>query len=51
VPLADDAVLVEVAQRLLADVGDVARELLAAQLGLADLDVELVDVDLVKRRP
>jgi hypothetical protein len=42
---ADDAALVEVAQRLLADVRDVARELLAAELGLADLDVELVDVD------
>ena len=42
---ADDAVLVEVAQHLLADVGDVAGELLAAELGLADLDVELLDVD------
>jgi hypothetical protein len=41
----DDAALVEVAQRLLGDVGDVAGELLAAQLRLADLDVELVDVD------
>ena len=27
------------------DVGDVAGELLAAQLGLADLDLELLDVD------
>jgi hypothetical protein len=40
-----DAGLVEVAQRALADVRDVARELLAAELGLADLDLELVDVD------
>ena len=42
---ADDAVLVQVAQHLLGDVGDVAGELLAAQLGLADLDLELLDVD------
>ena len=42
---ADDAVLVEVAQRLLRDVGDVAGELLAPELGLADLDLELLDVD------
>ena len=41
----DDAVLVEVAQRFLRDVGDVAGELLAAELGLADLDLELLDVD------
>ena len=41
----DDAVIVEVPQRLLRDVGDVAGELLAAQLGLADLDLELLDVD------
>ena len=40
-----DAVVVEVAQRLLRDVGDVAGELLAAELGLADLDLELLDVD------
>ena len=42
---AHDAALVEVAELLLADVGDVAGELLAAQLGLADFDVELLDVD------
>ena len=42
---AHDARLVEVAQGLFADVGDVAGELLAAELGLADLDVELLDVD------
>jgi hypothetical protein len=42
---ADDAALVEVAQRLLADVRDVARDLLAAELGVADLDLELLDVD------
>ena len=41
----DHAVVVEVPQRLLRDVGDVAGELLAAQLGLADLDLELLDVD------
>ena len=40
-----DAGVVEVAEGLLADVGDVAGELLAAELGLADLDVELLDVD------
>ena len=42
---AHDAVLVEVAQGLFADVGNVAGELLAAQLGLADFDLELLDVD------
>ena len=40
-----DAVLVQVAQRLFADVGNVASELLAAQLRLANFDVELFDVD------
>jgi len=44
-PHADDAVLVQVAEGLFADVGDVAGELLAAELGFADLDVELLDVD------
>jgi hypothetical protein len=34
---------------LLADIGDVARELLAPELGLADLHVELVDVDRGER--
>ena len=42
---ADDAVLVEVPQLPLADVGDVAGELLAAELRFADFDVELLDVD------
>ena len=42
---AHDAVLVEVAELLFADVGDIAGELLAAQLGFADFDVELLDVD------
>ena len=46
---ADDAVLVEVGQGPLADVGDVAGELLAAELGLADLDVVLLDVDRGER--
>jgi hypothetical protein len=41
----DDPVVVEVPQRLLRDVGDVAGELLAAELRLADLDLELLDVD------
>ena len=42
---ADDAGLVEVAQGLFADVGNVAGELFAAQLGLANFDVELFDVN------
>ena len=42
---ADDAALVEVRQRLLADVGDVAGDLLRAELGVAGLDLELLDVD------
>ena len=42
---ADDAVLVEVAQDLLADVRDVARDLLRAQLGVAGLHLVLLDVD------
>ena len=42
---ADDAVLIEVPQLPLADVGDVAGELLAAELRLADFEVELFDVD------
>ena len=41
----DDARLVEVAQRVLRDVRDVARDLLGAELGVAGLDVELLDVD------
>ena len=42
---ADHAVLVQVVEHLLRDIGDVACELLAAELGLAHLDVERVDVD------
>ena len=42
---ADDAALVEVAEHLFADVGDVAGEFLAAELRLADFDVEFLDVD------
>ena len=41
----DDAALVEVAQRLLGDVGEVAGDLLGAELGVARLDLELLDVD------
>ena len=42
---ADDAVLVEVAERLLADVRDVAGDLLGPELGVARLDFVLLDVD------
>ena len=42
---ADDAVFVEVAEHLLADVRDLARDLLHARLGVADLGLELLDVD------
>src|SRR3546814_11269597 len=41
----DHARLVEVAQRVLADVGDVACDLLLAQLGVAGHHLELLDVD------
>src|SRR3546814_17803805 len=41
----DLARLVEVAQRGLADVGDVACDLLLAQLGVAGHHLELLDVD------
>ena len=41
---AHDAVLVQVGQRLLGAVGDVARDLLVAQLGGAGLDLVLLDV-------
>ena len=41
----DDAVLVEVLERLLADVRDVAGDLLGTQLGVARLDLVLLDVD------
>ena len=42
---ADDAAVVEVAQRLLRAVRDVARDLLVAELGRAGVDLVLVDVD------
>ena len=42
---ADDAAVVEVAQRLLRAVGDVARDLLVAELGGAGVDLVLLDVD------
>ena len=40
----DDAVFVEIVQRLRADVRNVARELFLAELGLADFELELLDV-------
>ena len=42
---ADDAAVVEVAQRLLRAVGDVAGDLLLAELGRARVDLVLLDVD------
>src|SRR3712207_9334049 len=42
---ADDARLVEVAEHVLADVRDVARDLLGAELRVAGLDLQLLDVD------
>ena len=42
---ADDAALVEIAQCRLADVGNVARDFFRTQLGVARLDLELLDVD------
>ncbi len=41
----DDAAVVEVAQRLLRAVGDVAGDLLVAQLGRTGVDLVLLDVD------
>src|SRR5262249_60784186 len=41
----DDAGLVEVAKRVLRDVRDVARDLLGPELGVASLDVELLNMD------
>src|SRR5207302_987800 len=41
----DDPVLVEVGERLLADVRDVARDLLGAELGVTRLGLVLLDVD------
>src|SRR3712207_1261175 len=42
---ADDARLVQVAEHVLADVRDVARDLLGAELRVARLDLKLLDVD------
>ena len=42
---ADDAALVEIAQRDFAHVGNVARDFFRSQLGVARLDLELLDVD------
>ena len=42
---ADDASLVEVGHRVLADVRQIAGDLLGAQLGLAGIDLVLLDVD------
>ena len=42
---ADDAVLVEVGQHVFADVRDLAGDLLGAELGVASLDLVLLDVD------
>ena len=42
---AHDAGLVQVLERFLRDVRDVARDLFLAQLGVAGLDLELLDVD------
>ena len=42
---ADDAALVEVGQHLVGDVGDVPGDLLRTQLGVARVDLVLLDVD------
>src|SRR6185437_1515212 len=42
---ADDARLVEVTQSVLADVGNIARDLFRPELGVAGFDLELLDVD------
>ena len=42
---ADDAVLVEVLERVLGEVGDVAGDLLFAELGVTRFDLVLLDVD------
>src|ERR1700677_1187581 len=42
---ADDARVVEIAQSVLADVGDIARDLFRPKLGVAGFDLELLDVD------
>src|ERR1019366_6060221 len=42
---ADDSRLVEIAQGVLADVGDIAGDLFRPELGVARFDFELLDVD------
>ena len=42
---ADDAALVEIRKHLFGDVGDVAGDLLRAELGVADVNRVLLDVD------
>ena len=42
---ADDAVLVEVGEHVLTDVGDLAGDLFRSELGVAGLDLVLLDVD------
>ena len=42
---ADDAALVKVGQRILADVGEVAGDLFGTELGFAGVDLVLLDVD------
>ena len=42
---ANDAVLIEVRKGFFGDVGDVPGELLAAKLGLTDLDIKVFDVN------
>src|SRR6185437_3220005 len=42
---ADDARLVEVTQSVLADVGNIARDLFRPELGVAGFDLELLDMD------
>src|SRR3984885_6225569 len=42
---ADDAALIQIAQRVLADVGDVAGDFFRTELGVASFDLELLDVE------
>jgi len=44
-PDADDAALVEIDERLLGHVGNLAGDLLTAALGVADVQLELLDMD------
>ena len=41
----DDPVLVQVSQRFLTNIGDIASEFLASQFGFADFDVKVLDVN------